>query len=331
MMKRFRSTLSAFGARRRSLLSLIAAAGLMLGMVTGMSAQDDKPTVTVGSKDFTEQILVNEMLAQLLDNAGYKVERQLNLGGTNVVHEALVNGEVDTYVEYTGTGLIAILGQDLPAGTPISGTPTADASGTPTAGDDAVYDIVKREYQEQFDLVWLDPLGFNNTYVLAMTKEKATELGITSISDLIEHSVDLTFGGTQEFLTRPDGLPGLMKAYPGLKFDEARGLDPGLTYQAVDEGDVDVISAFATDGRIPALGLATLTDDQGFFPPYFAAPVVRQDLLDDDPAVAVVLNQLAGKIDDATMAGLNAKVDVDGEEVEDVARSFLEEQGLVGT
>ena len=318
-------TLPPIGATGRSLLALIAVAGLILGMVAGVSAQDDKPTVTVGSKDFTEQELINEIMAQLLEEAGYEVERQMNLASTAVVHEALISGEVDTYVEYTGTGLLAILGMDLPAG-----TPAADTSGTPTAGVDAVYDIVKREYQEQFDAVWLDPLGFNNTYVLAMTEEQAAELGVETVSDLVEHAGDLTFGGTQEFLTRPDGLPGLVEAYPGLEFDEERGLDPGLLYQAVDEGDVDVISAFATDGRIPALGLATLADDQGFFPPYFAAPVVRQELLDEDPAVADVLNQLAGTIDDPTMAALNARVDVDGEEVEDVARSFLEERGLVG-
>lgn len=313
-----------FATLGRRVFSLIVALALMLGSIAGTVAQDEMPTVAVGSKQFTEQLIVGEMLALLLEDAGYEVERQLGLAGTAVVHEALINGEVDTYVEYTGTGLLAILNMSLP-----SGTPTAGTDATPVAGADAVYDIVKDEYQAQLNLVWLDPLGFNNTYTLALTEERAAELGVETISDLIPIAGELTFGGTQEFLTRPDGLPGMMEVYEGLEFADAQGFEPGLVYQAVDSGDVDVISAFATDGRIPALGLVTLEDDLGFFPPYFAAPVVRQDLLDEDPAVADVLNALAGMIDDATMADLNARVDVDGEEPEDVARGFLAEQGLI--
>jgi len=313
------------------MFSLFAALALMFGIVGGAVAQDDMPTVAVGSKQFTEQLILGELLAILLEDAGYTVERQIGLAGTDVVHQALISGEVDTYVEYTGTGLLAILGMDLPAAaTPVAGgdaTPVADAGAG--AGVDAVYDIVKNEYAAQFNLVWLDPLGFNNTYTLALTEERAAELGVETISDLIAISGDLTIGATQEFLTRPDGLPGLMEMYPGLEFADAQGFDPGLVYQAVDSGDVDVISAFATDGRIPALGLVTLEDDMGFFPPYFAAPVVRQELLDEDAAVGDVLNSLAGLLDDETMAALNAQVDVDGEEPEDVARAFLEEQGLI--
>ena len=327
-MTRMCGTSPTLQALKRTGLCLLAALGLMLGTVTGTVAQDAQTTVAVGSKQFTEQLILGELLALLLEDAGYTVERQIGLAGTDVVHQALINDEVDTYVEYTGTGLLAILGMDLPSATPAAGgaTPVAGAE----TGVDAVYDIVKGEYAEQFNIAWLDPLGFNNTYTLALTEERAAELGVETISDLIAVSGDLTFGGTQEFLTRPDGLPGLMETYPGLEFADAQGFDPGLVYQAVDSGDVDVISAFATDGRIPALGLVTLEDDLGFFPPYYAAPVVRQELLDEDPAVADVLNSLAGLLDDETMAGLNAQVDVDGEEPEDVARAFLEEQGLIG-
>jgi glycine betaine/choline ABC-type transport system substrate-binding protein len=315
----------------RRLLLVVAAVGLMLGSFAGSMAQDAaSPTVTIGSKDFTEQVIINEMLALLVEDAGYPVERQLNLGGTAIVHEALVNGDVDAYIEYTGTGLLAILGLEIPTA---GATPTADGAATasPAAGSvvDAVYQTVKREYADQFNLVWLDPLGFNNTYALAMRQEQADELGVTTISDLREVAGDLVFGGTQEFLTRPDGLPGLTETY-GIEFAEARGMDPGIMYQALDTDQVDVISAFATDGRIPSLGLVTLEDDLGFFPPYFAAPVVRQELLDEDPALADVMNQLAGKIDDQTMAGLNLQVDEGGEEPSDVARAFLEEQGLIG-
>ena len=329
-MARLRGMLPIFAVRGQAALAVIVALGLMLGTVSGIVAQDAKPTVAVGSKQFTEQLILGELLVLLLEDAGYEVERQTGLAGTDIVHQALLSGEVDTYVEYTGTALLAILGLSLPAATPAAVTPMADAAATPMAGVDVVYDIVRDEYAEQFDVVWLDPLGFNNTYTLALTEERATELGVETISDLIAVSGDLTFGGTQEFLVRPDGLPGLMEVYEGLEFADVQGFDAGLVYQAVDAGDVDVISAFATDGRIPALGLVILEDDLGFFPPYYAAPVVRQELLDEDPAVADVLNSLAGLLDDQTMAGLNAQVDVDGEEPEDVARAFLEEQGLIG-
>jgi len=288
----------------------------------------DKPEVTVGSKDFTEQIIVSEMTALMLEEAGYGVERQLNLGGSAVVHQALVSGEIDVYTEYTGTALLAILEMELPAATPGASPVAAEATPTAGGGMDAIFPIVAAEYASQFNLVWLDPLGFNNTYALAVRQETADELGLVTISDLVGQEGDLTFGATQEFVIRPDGLPGVSAAY-GLSFGEERGMDSGLVYGALDGGDVDVISAFATDGRIPQLGLVVLEDDLGFFPPYFASPVVKQELLDEDPAVRDVLNQLAGKIDDATMAGLNAQVDVDGMEAIDVARAFLQGLGLI--
>ena len=315
----------------RTVLAAAVAVGLVSTMLSGAVAQDDKPSVTVGSKDFTEQVIINEMLAQLLENADYEVERQLNLGGTAVVHQALVSGEIDTYIEYTGTALLVILEQEVPD---VAASPEASptAAGTPEAGGavaDAVYQAVQTSYQEEFDLAVLDPLGFNNTYTLALTRERATELGVETISDLLEHDDELVFGATQEFLTRPDGLPGLEELY-GLDFSSDTGMDPGLVYQAVESGDVDVISAFATDGRIPAFDLVTLVDDMSYFPPYFASPVVRQELLDEDPAVEEILNSLSGLIDDETMAALNLRVDEGGEEAADVAQSFLEEQGLLG-
>jgi glycine betaine/choline ABC-type transport system substrate-binding protein len=276
---------------------------------TTQSGTGAKPTLRIGSKDFTEQIVINEMAAALLEDAGYQVERKMNLGGSAVVHQALVSGEIDTYVEYTGTGLTAIL--KLPVQT----------------DPQQVYDTVKQEYESKFQLTWLKPLGFNNTYAMAMTKEKAADLGITNVSDLKAKAESLVFGGTQEFLTRPDGLPGLSEKY-GLKFKDSKGLDPGIMYQAVDTGQVDVISAFATDGRIPALGLVTLQDDQQFFPPYFAASVIRQDTLAKDGHIAEVLNQLGGKINDQTMANLNLQVDQEKKEAADVAKTFLKEQGL---
>ncbi len=315
-----------------SLLALFAALGLVLSSFTGVAATaQDLPTITVGSKNFTEQIVVGEMIALLLEDAGYPVERQLNLASTGVVHEALLSGDVDVYVEYTGTGLLAVLGMDLPAAeaSPAAGATPAEGAATPESiGVDPVYEIVAAEYQEQFNVTWLDPWGFNNTYAMALRGDQATEFGVVTISDLLDHDQDLVLGATQEFLIRDDGLLGLQEVY-GLEFADAIGLDPGLVYGAIESGDVDVISAFATDGRVPALGLTLLEDDLGFFPPYFAAPVVRGEILEESPEVADILNQLGGMIDDATMADLNFQVDDGGMEAIDVARAFLVEQGLI--
>ncbi len=310
----------------QTLFAVFAAIGLVLSSFAGATAaRQDLPTIVVGSKDFTEQIIVSEMVALLLEDAGYPVERQLNLGGTVVAHEALVNGDIDVYVEYTGTGLLAILGLELPAA---EATPAAGAATPVAVGVDPVYDIVAAEYQSQFGLTWLEPWGFNNTYALALRGDQATELGVVTISDLLDHDQDLVFGGTQEFLVREDGLVGLQEVY-GVEFEDAIGFDPGLVYGAIESGDVDVISAFATDGRIPSLGLTLLEDDLGFFPPYYAAPVVSQEILDESPEVADILNQLSGMIDDQTMADLNFQVDDGGMEAIDVARAFLIEQGLI--
>ena len=316
---------------RRKFIITGATTGLALASATRLSgiaaAADDRPSVTVGSKDFTESIILGEMIALLLEDRGYSVERQLNLGGTAVVHEAMANGDVDVYVEYTGTGLLAILGQELPERDDV-----ASDSATPEAQGLAakVYDIVAAEYPEEFGLEWLEPLGFNNTYALAMRADQVEELGIATISDMQAHAGDLTFGAPQETMVREDGLPGLEQTYD-LSFKDAVGLDPALMYSAVANGDVDVITAFATDGRIQALDLAILEDDKGFYPPYYAAPVVRQELLEDAPEIEGILNELAGTLDDETMTELNFEADENGQETSDVARDFLTEAGLIGS
>lgn len=319
---------------RRTFILSGAATGAALATAAttpAVFAQDDRPTVTVGSKDFTESIILAHICADLLENAGYEVERQVNLGGTLVAHESLVNGEIDTYVEYTGTGLLAILGQELPevdaeAASPAATPAEGGAMSNPLAQE--VYDIVASEYPEQFGLEWLKPWGFNNTYALAMRREQAEELGVTTISGLAEHAGDLTIGAPQETLVREDGIAGLEATYD-MEFGDTIGLDPGLMYSAVDNGDVDVITAFSTDGRIEAMDLVVLEDDKGFYPPYFAAPVVRQELLEQSPEVRDVLNQLAGKLDDETMTQMNFQADEEGMEARDVAHQFLVDAGLI--
>ncbi|MGB4371552.1 MAG: glycine betaine ABC transporter substrate-binding protein [Dethiobacteria bacterium] len=295
-------------------LLLVAIMVLSLLLVTGCGPEGDdgagKPKIIVSSKNFTEQLIVGNMVGLLMEDAGYPVDYKLRLGGTGLVHEALVNGEINVYIEYTGTALTVMLKED------------------PLSDPDEVYERVKEAYQEKWNLVWLEPWGFNNTYTVTMQREVARELGIEKISDLKDKAGDLVIGATQEFIPRPDGLAGLEEAY-GFKFKEAKGMDPGLMYQALKEGEVDAISGFATDGRIPALDLINLVDDLGYFPPYYAAPVVRGDLLEKDPGIAEVLNKLAYKIDDTVMAELNYKVDGDKKDPAAVAKKFLQDNGFI--
>jgi glycine betaine/choline ABC-type transport system substrate-binding protein len=287
-----------------ALMLLAPALAPVYGQGTG------KPTVNVGSKAFTEQLIVGNMVAQLLESKGYPVNRKLGLGTTGLVHAALLKGDVDIYVEYTGTGLVTILKQ------PVIGDPQA------------AYDVVKKMYAEQFHLIWAKPWGFNNTYALMMRQADADRLKIKRISDLRSSAKDLILGSTIEFASRPDGIPGLTKQY-GLAFKDTRAMDPGLVYQAIASRQVDVISGFSTDGRVPQLKLAVLQDDQKFFPPYYAAPVLRADLVQKSPIILEVLNRLAGKINDSTMAKLNFEVDGDRRSPEDVAAEYLKELHLI--
>lgn len=292
--------------------------------LAAFAQDDDKPTVTVGSKNYAEQLIVGEMLGLLLEDAGFEVETQLNLGGTVIAHEALVSGDLDTYIEYSGTGLIAILDEELPDA---SSTPEA----TPANGGtyDPAYEIVAREYPERFDLKWLEPWGFNNTFAIITSREFSEENNITNISDLTEIAGDLKFASEPEFTVRPDGMDGLEELY-GFSFGDVTNVEIGLLYPTVADGTVDVAVGASTDGRIPALDLVILEDDKNFFPPYFAAPVVRMDLLEQAPEIEDLFNRVAGKIDNETMQGMNYNVDEEGQEPIDVARNFLEGEGLIG-
>ncbi len=292
---------------RRSILirGLACATALLLPVVA-----DAADPVTIGSKNYTESILAAHMMADVLEDAGIPVTRQIGLGGTGVIHQALVSGEIDAYPEYTGTALLVQLKM------PVSSDPGK------------VYDTVKSEYEKQFDSTWLTPFGFNDTYALAMKRADAEKLGIKTISDLAGKAGDLTIGSTQEFLVRPDALPGLEEVY-GIKFGDSRGMDPGLVYQAVSSGSVDVISVFTTDARIKANDLVVLKDDKQFFPPYYLTPVVRLDAIKADPAVADALSKLGGKFTEAEMIELNAAVDIDKRPAEEVAMEALKAKGII--
>ena len=302
-----------FVTKKMRYLTIFVTGAMLLGLLAACdngAQSNGKPTIKVGSKQFTEQLIIGNMYALLLEDAGYKVDRKLNLGGTAVVHQALVSGDLDMYTEYTGSALAAILKLPL------------------MADPQQVYDKVKEEYDKQFKLTWLDPMGFNDTYAIAMRKDRAAELGITKISDLKGKADQLSIAGSQEFLSRQDGLQGLEAAY-GIKFKESKGMDSGLVYQAVDAKQVDVASGNSTDGRLGAFDLLMLKDDLPFFPPYYLAPVVRQDTLAKDPDLKAVLNKLAGKLDEPTIAALNLKVDQDKLEPADVAKTWLKENGYI--
>ncbi len=275
------------------------------------SSDTDAQTIRIGSKNFTEQFILGELMGQLIEtHTDLTVERRFNLGGTMICHGALLSGGIDLYAEYTGTALTAILEESV------------------ISDPDRAYELVDREYRERFSAEWLQPFGFNNTYAVTIRRSDATSRDVRTISELVPVAGSLRAGFPAEFSERPDGYPGIRGAY-GLQFGEVRDLDPALMYQAIASGEVDVIAAFATDGRIEAFGLQPLEDDQGFFPPYQAAPVIRTEALQAHPELAEVLALLAGLIDDATMQRLNYEVDEEKRPPADVARGLLERRGLL--
>jgi len=290
---------------------LLLTAVFMAVFLTACGSQSDEKRIVVASKDFTEQFILGEMYAQLLEQAGFAVERKLNLGGTPVAHQSLLDGQIDLYPEYTGTGLLTVLRLGV------------------MSDPQAVYNVVKDGYAEQFSLVWLDPAPMNNTQALAMTRARAAELGITTFSDMVANADQLVLIGPPEFAEREDGLPGLRAVYGEFQFRNFLTVDPGLRYQALQSGEADVVVAFGTDGELAAFDLLSLIDDQGLYPPYQVAPVVRQAALDANPELAEVLNRLAPLLTDATMQRLNNEVSGNGREPADVAREFLTAQGLL--
>lgn len=278
-------------------------------VLTGCSSSK---TVTVGSKDFSENIVLGEIFAQLIEaKTDLKVICKLNMGGTFVNFEAIKNGQIDLYPEYTGTALTAQLKMDV----------ITDA--------DETYRIVSEEFDKQFNIKWLKPLGFNNTYTLAVTNEVFETYRIETFSDLAAISENLVFGAEHEFFDRQDGFDGLVKTY-GMKFKgEPKKMNVSLKYQAMGSGDIDVTDAFATDGQIKQYNLKVLKDDKNFFPPYYAAPIIRKEVLEKYPELEQILNSLEGLIDDETMMEMNYKIDVENQDIKKVAEDFLREKGLI--
>ena len=264
--------------------------------------------VVVGSKDFTESVILGEILAQLLEARGLEVERRFELGG-NLCHDALVAGQIDLYPEYTGTSYTAILRHQ-----PITDTR-------------AVYEQVKREYAEKFNIEVSAPLGFSNDFAILVRGADARRLNLKTISDAAPHARAWRAGFGQDFMSRADGYPGFARAY-GLKFAaQPREMDLSLTYRALASGQVDLIAGNSTDGLIAALDLVQLQVDRRYFPPYEAVVLVRKDTIARVPALAEVLARLKGAISTEEMRRLNYEVDGNKRNRKDVAREWMGKNG----
>ena len=262
--------------------------------------------LVVGSKNFTESVLLGEIVAQQLERHGFAVDRRLNLGGSFICHNAMVAGQMDVYVEYTGTAHSAIL--ELSKETePLR-----------------VRTIVDSVYRERWDMMWLDPLGFNNTFALLVRAADAERLGITRLSEAVPHATEWRFGAGYEFIERADGYRGLLDHYRIQFAGQPTEMELGITYRALADERVDVIAGNSTDGQIEALDLFHLEDDLGYFPPYEAAPIVRGEVLRQHPAVGEALLELAETLTDQEMARLNYLVDVEKRGVAEVAAEFLD-------
>jgi glycine betaine/choline ABC-type transport system substrate-binding protein len=262
--------------------------------------------IVVGSKNFTEQVILGEILAALAEREGIPVTRRLNLGGTFICHQALKAGEIDLYVEYTGTALTAILRRP------------------PVASRDEALRAVREAYAAELGLVWTEPLGFNNTFALVVSKEGAERHRLRTISDLARVQDVFRPGFGYEFVERADGYAGLAAAY-GLSFARRpREMDLGLIYRALAEGEVDVVAGNSTDGVIASLGLVVLEDDRRYFPPYDAVPVVRGESLRRHPPLRGILAALGGAIPEDVMRRMNLAVDGDLRDPREAAREFVE-------
>ena len=268
--------------------------------------QQSSSTIRVGSKDFTENLVVAEIYALALEDNGYKVERVPNIS-SSLIHNAIVNDEIDLYPEYTGTGLLSVLGEAM------------------ETDPDKVYQTVKKEYQKQFKLTWLDASSANDGQGLVIRTEMAKSLNIKTISDLQAHANELRFASQGEFDEREDGIPGLEKTYGAFHWQSSKVYDNSLKYSVLENNEADVTPAYTTEGQLVNTDKFTLLEDnKQFWPPYNLAPVVRDSILDENPSIKTILNKISAKLDTEAVTKLNAQVDVDGKEYTDVAQKYYD-------
>ena len=284
---------------------LFAAVSLLTFPLSGCGTSDQE-TIRVGSKAFTESLIVAEIYALALEDKGYQVDRKMNVAGS-LVHTAITGDEFDLYPEYTGTALLSVLQMDM------------------DSDPDSVYNTVKEEYDKQFELTWLDSTQVNDRNGIAIRKETADQYNIATMSDLQANADKLKLCSQGEFEQREDGLPGLAKVYGEFHFASINLYDSGLKYQILESGEADVCPAYSTDAQLVNTDkFAYLEDDKQFWPPYYMAPVIRNDALKENPEIAEILNKVSAKLDTETMISLNAKVDIDKQEYDEVAKEFYD-------
>lgn len=290
--------------RAAALVRLTASAGLAALVLSGCARPR---TLVVGSKNFTEQVILGEIAAQQLERRlGAGVTRKLDLGGTLLAHEALVSGDIDLYPEYTGTASSAILKL------------------APPPGRSEVLGRVASEYRSRWNLAWLKPLGFDDTFAMVVRGADARALGVATLSEAARRTQGWRLGVGYEFLDRPDGLAGLQKTYALRLAGSPKTMDLGLLYKALEAKDVDMVAANATDGLLSVLDVVVLEDDRRHFPPYEAAFVVREEALSREPRLRAALEELSGTLTAATMRRLNQRVAGEHRRPAEVARDFLE-------
>lgn len=292
----------------------IAAMGALILSGCGSTGGDETEPIVIGGKPWTEQYILPHILGQYIEgNSDYTVEYQEGLGEVSILTPALEDGEIDLYVEYTGTGLKDVLNQES----------------EPGQSSEEVLERVREGYEEELNATWLEPLGFENGYTLAYSKDSGYDAETYSDLAEISQSEEMSFGAPHPFYERQgDGYDDLITTYP-FEFSATDSFDPAIMYEAVNSGEVDVIPAFTTDSRIGLFDLETTEDDLSFFPKYDAAPVVRMEALEQYPELEDLLNELAGQISEEEMLAMNARVDVDQDQPQDIARDFLIEQGLI--
>ena len=298
-------------------LLFLVACGNVGGTDSSGSGGGGGPTITVGSKNFTEQYILGNMYVQALDANGFNGVAKLDLGSEQIADKALQNGQIDLYPEYTGTALVAIV--------PYKGNPAGLNS------PQATYEAAKKGYAERSPAdTMLEPAPFNNTYGIFVRKSVAEEEGLTNMDELAKASKDLTFISYSEFQNRSDGYPNMQKNYPALDFEEIKIVNElGLRYSGLESGEGDVGVGFTTDGQLTSDQLVVMKDPKSIWPFYYPAPVVRSDVLKKYPKIEKVLNEVSASLDVETMRELNGQVDLDQEDPEDVAKEHLEEEGII--
>ena len=273
---------------------------------SGAGGSESVGVIRIGSKDFTENEIVAELYSLALEDAGFNVTRVYDIS-SSLIHQSIVSDEIDLYPEYTGTGLLSILQEDL------------------ITDPDEVYKEVKEKYEEKFQLTWLDYAQANDGQGIFVSKEISDSLGIKTISDLQAHASEIRFASQGEFDERDDGIPGLTRVYGEFNWKSSKVYDNGLKYEVVEKGEADASPAYTTEGQLSQTDkFVLLEDDKKVWPPYNLAPVVRDNVLLAHPEIADVLNRVSATLDTQTITDLNAKVDVDKQEFEDVAKEYWE-------